>query len=95
VAASYEDFGLTPVEAASYGKPTAALRWGGFLDTTVEGVTGTFFDEPEPALIARAVERLTAESWDPAALVAHAGRFSTQRFLDRMRAVVDEERRAL
>jgi glycosyltransferase involved in cell wall biosynthesis len=95
VAASYEDFGLTPVEAASYGKPTAALRWGGFLDTTVEGVTGTFFDEPEPALIAQAVERLTAESWDPATLVAHAGRFSTERFLDRVRAVVDEERRSL
>ena len=37
VAASYEDFGLTPLEAASFGKPTAALRWGGFLDTTVEG----------------------------------------------------------
>ena len=32
VAASYEDFGLTPVEAAAFGKPTAALRFGGFLD---------------------------------------------------------------
>ena len=40
VAASYEDFGLTPLEAASFGLPTAALRWGGFLDTIVEGVTG-------------------------------------------------------
>mgnify|MGYP003493932589 CR=1 FL=1 len=27
VAASREDFGLTPVEAASFGKPVAALRW--------------------------------------------------------------------
>ena len=60
VAASYEDFGLTPVEAAAFGKPTAALRWGGFLDTTVEGETGVFFDEPEPALIAEAVEQLAA-----------------------------------
>ena len=40
VAASYEDFGLTPVEAAAFGRPTAALRWGGFLDTIVEGETG-------------------------------------------------------
>ena len=48
VAASYEDFGLTPVEAAAFGRPTAALRWGGFLDTIVEGTTGCFFDEPTP-----------------------------------------------
>ena len=32
VAPSYEDFGLTPVEAASFGKPTVALRAGGYLD---------------------------------------------------------------
>ena len=44
VAASYEDFGLTPIEAAAFGRPTAALRWGGFLDTVVEGTTGLFFD---------------------------------------------------
>jgi len=38
---------------------TAALRWGGFLDTIVEGVTGRYFDEPTPGLIAAA---LTASS---------------------------------
>ena len=46
IAASYEDFGLTPLEAASFGKPTAALRWGGFLDTIEEGRTGVYFDQP-------------------------------------------------
>jgi glycosyltransferase involved in cell wall biosynthesis len=46
LAASYEDFGLTPVEAAAYGTPTAALRWGGFLDTIAEGRTGVLFDHP-------------------------------------------------
>ena len=44
VAASHEDFGLTPLEAASFGKPAAVLRWGGFLDTVVEGVSGIFFE---------------------------------------------------
>src|SRR5664279_3270888 len=62
VAASYEDFGLTPVEAAGFGRPTAALRWGGFLDTVVEGSTGLFFDQPEPRLIAEAVDRLAASA---------------------------------
>jgi glycosyltransferase involved in cell wall biosynthesis len=91
VAASYEDFGLTPVEAASFGKPTAALRWGGFLDTIVEGTTGVFFERPEAGPIAEAVARLTSSRWDQAALVAHAARFSSARFHDAILTVVDEE----
>jgi glycosyltransferase involved in cell wall biosynthesis len=94
VAASYEDFGLTPVEAALFGKPTAALRWGGFLDTTVEGTTGVFFDQPDPRLIADAVEQLVATRWSADSLTAHAARFSAGRFTDRIRAVVGEEQQA-
>jgi glycosyltransferase involved in cell wall biosynthesis len=95
VTASYEDFGLTPVEAASFGKPTVALRWGGFLDTVVEGSTGVFFDQPEPQHIAEAILRLAAETWDPALLLAHAEQFSDARFVERMRAIVAEELVAL
>jgi len=95
VAASYEDFGLTPLEAASFGKPTAALRWGGFLDTTVEGVTGVFFDRPESASIAGGIRRLTESEWDEATLSAHADQYSQARFTERIRAVVDEERALL
>jgi glycosyltransferase involved in cell wall biosynthesis len=94
VAASYEDFGLTPVEAASFGRPTAALRWGGFLDTTVDGTTGVFFDEPIPRLIAEAVDRMSTVSWATDTLTTHARQFSRQRFVERMLAVVDEERAA-
>jgi glycosyltransferase involved in cell wall biosynthesis len=95
VAASYEDFGLTPLEAAAFGRPTAALRFGGYLDTTVEGETGVFFDEPEPVRIADAVERLCRSSWDTEAIRAHARRFSAQRFLERMDALIAEERARL
>jgi glycosyltransferase involved in cell wall biosynthesis len=95
VTASHEDFGLTPVEAASFGKPTAALRWGGFLDTMVDGITGVFFDRPDPQLIAAGVEQLAAGRWDGEALRSHAGRYSVERFAARMAEVVDEERRAV
>jgi glycosyltransferase involved in cell wall biosynthesis len=91
VAASYEDFGLTPVEAAGFGKPTAALRWGGYLDTTVEGTTGVFFDQPDPHLIADAVNRLSTSTWSEESLVANAQKYTTQQFVERMRAVVAEE----
>ena len=92
VAASYEDFGLTPVEAATFGAPTAALRWGGFLDTIVEGETGCFFDQPDPAQIAAAVDRLVRGDWSRPVLTGHAARFSPGRFLDSVRAVVDDVR---
>lgn len=91
LAASHEDFGLTPIEAAACGKPTAALRWGGFLDTIVPGTTGVFFDQPDPDYIARAIEELSARSWDPEHLRSHAEGFSTARFVTRLQGVVDEE----
>lgn len=42
LAVSREDFGLTPVEAASYGCPTLAFRHFGYLDSVKEGINGTF-----------------------------------------------------
>lgn len=88
VAPSIEDFGLTPLEAASFGKPTLALRAGGYLDTVVEGLSGIFFEQPTPGDVAGAVRRLTSRTWDPAAIRAHAASFSEERFRERLRALV-------
>lgn len=92
VAASYEDFGLSPLEAASFGKPTAALRDGGYLDTVVDGVTGVFFDTHDADAMAAALEAEATRSWDAAVITAHADTFSEDRFIARIRAVVEEER---
>ncbi len=91
LAASYEDFGLTPIEAASFGKPTAALRWGGYLDSIREETTGLFFDKPYPGPIADAVAEMAVTQWDPAAITDHARRFSKSRFIEAMASVVDRE----
>jgi glycosyltransferase involved in cell wall biosynthesis len=80
VAASYEDFGLTPLEAAAYGKPSAVLRWGGFLDTMVEGTTGVYFDEPEPKAIRRAIDKLELASWDAEVIRDHEAQFEEPEF---------------
>lgn len=90
VSASLEDFGLTPLEAAAHGTPSVLLRWGGFLDTLVEGRTGLFFDEPTPAAVARAVREASARRWDEQAIRAHGEAFGEQAFIDRLRALVDE-----
>jgi glycosyltransferase involved in cell wall biosynthesis len=91
VATSYEDFGLTPIEAAAFGKPTAALRFGGYLDTVREGETGVFFERPDPAEIAAGLSTLLAETWDAAEIRGHAASFSEARFIERMREVAEEE----
>lgn len=90
VAAAYEDFGLTPVEAMAFGKPVLALRAGGYLDTVVDGVTGLFFEEPAPTAIAGAIERLELASFDPEAIRRHAQKFSFERFAAGLRKIVDE-----
>jgi glycosyltransferase involved in cell wall biosynthesis len=90
VAASHEDFGLTPLEGNRFRKPAVVLRSGGFLDTVVEGVNGTFFDEPAPAPIAEALRRSALERWSSVGIANHAERFSEDRFEERLTAVVGE-----
>jgi glycosyltransferase involved in cell wall biosynthesis len=91
VAASFEDYGLTPLEAASFGRPAVVLRAGGFLDTVEEGSTGLFFDRPDAAAVGGAVRACALREWNPRTLRAHAERFSEQRFAERLREVVAEE----
>lgn len=91
IAASYEDYGLTPLEGAALGRPAAVLRWGGFVETVLEGETGVFFDRPEPVLIRQAVKQIVHRRWDRKTLESHAGRFSEERFVARLREVVSEE----
>lgn len=93
VSASYEDFGLTPLEAAAVGRPAVVLRSGGFRDTVVEDVTGVFFDAPRPEQIATAIRGLAAAGLRAEDIVGHGERFCEQRFIARLRQVVLEESR--
>lgn len=90
IAASYEDFGLTPIEAAVSGRPSVVLRWGGFLDTVIEGTTGMFFDRPAADSIADALDRFESCEFDPDKLRAHAERFTEQRYAESLYAAVNE-----
>lgn len=90
VAASYEDYGLTPIEAGYHGKPSAVLRWGGFLDTVEEDVSGVYFDAPEPESIRDAVDVLERTTWEPLKIQAHVEQFSEERFAAELIAAVTE-----
>ena len=87
VAASHEDFGLTPLEGATFGKPAVALRWGGYLETVVEGETGIFFESATAEAVAGAVREARGASFRPEVIRAQAARFGEDRFIERIRAI--------
>jgi glycosyltransferase involved in cell wall biosynthesis len=91
VAASYEDYGLTPLEGAAFAKPSAVLRWGGFLDTVRADRTGVFFDQPDAGSVAEAIKELLARSWNDEQILAHAATFDEQHFVERLQRIVAEE----
>lgn len=80
--AGVDDFGLSPVEAMSFGVPVLALRQGGALETVIEGKTGEFFDAATPEVIADGVRRLleNEKKYDKNFIVDRAEEFSKERF---------------
>jgi glycosyltransferase involved in cell wall biosynthesis len=88
VAPSIEDYGLTPIEAGAFGRPTLALRGGGYLDTVLEGVSGRFFDTPTAEAIRDAVTGNRDRAWDADAIRRHVEQFSERHFAERLRAEV-------
>jgi glycosyltransferase involved in cell wall biosynthesis len=91
VSASYEDFGLTPLEAAVFGKPAVVHAWGGFLDTVVEDLNGLFFYQPEPRLIAKGIQTATMRDWNSRTIQTYAKAFDEEHFGQRLRSIVMEE----
>jgi glycosyltransferase involved in cell wall biosynthesis len=84
-----EDFGITPLEAMSAGRPVIAYAAGGALDTVIDGMTGRFFHEQSAAALAVAVAAARADTYDAQTIRRHAERFGREAFLTRMRAFID------
>jgi glycosyltransferase involved in cell wall biosynthesis len=87
-----EDFGLVPLEAAAAGRPTIAYAAGGALETIVAGETGAFFTRPDPCELAAVLRAFDPAAYDPAKLRAHAEAFRPERFIARLREIVDRTR---
>jgi glycosyltransferase involved in cell wall biosynthesis len=92
VFAADEDFGIVPVEAMSAGRPVIAYDAGGARETIVPGKTGILFREQTAEALAEAVLQFEREeeSFDPAAIAAHAAHFAKDRFKERISAAIGQ-----
>lgn len=54
----YDSFGMGFIEAACFGLPSVALRWGPIPEVVGDGRTGLLVDDPDPAALGAALDRL-------------------------------------
>jgi len=85
-----EDFGITPVESMSAGRPVIAYGAGGALETVVEGETGIFFQNQDWVDLYMAVLRCEKMSWDAEKISDHARQFSQANFAESIKEFVAE-----
>ncbi len=85
-----EDLGLVPIEAAAAGRPTVAYRGGGARETVIEGETGAFFDDPSAESLAAVLRSFDPRPYNAQRLREHAETFAPVRFIERLRAIVEQ-----
>jgi glycosyltransferase involved in cell wall biosynthesis len=73
-----EDFGLTPLEAMSCGKPVIALNIGGASETVIDGQTGMLVNDV--VSLSDAIVNFSASRFDSHFIVSHAQNFSQKTF---------------
>lgn len=82
-----EDFGITPVEALSAGKPVIAYMKGGALETLNSSTAKFFYPQTSQAL-KQAVKNFDQAVYNPITLKKQAEKFSKQRFQNEIRRFV-------
>src|SRR3954467_834093 len=90
VVTAVEEFGIAAVEALAAGRPVIALGEGGVRESVQPGVTGAFYERPDPQSLAEAVLAFDPLAVDPAVCRAAAERFGVRRFQMRLAAIVAE-----
>lgn len=89
--AEQEDFGIIPVEAASFGKPVIALRSGGIKESVIEGKTGLFINKLKVEELVKTIKSLKVEEFAYNDFINQAEKFSKARFKKEILRFVEEK----
>jgi glycosyltransferase involved in cell wall biosynthesis len=90
VFASFEDFGITPIEAMATGTPVIAYEAGGALDYVVPGKTGAFFPTQTVASLKQALQEFDPSKYSQNDIKTAAERYSIQNFHRSMQVFLDK-----
>ncbi|HUS25924.1 MAG TPA: glycosyltransferase [Nevskiaceae bacterium] len=88
--ASFDDFGVVPVEALAAGTPVIAYRAGGAFDYIQEGKTGLFFDKQTPNSLAKILRSFPGHNFDHQAIREYASQYSPQHFKQAVQILMSE-----
>lgn len=86
-----EDFGITAIEAMASGRPVIAYAAGGALETVIPGKTGELFSDQNWETLADVIVRFRPEQYDPDFIRAHALKFDTVAFKQRIKDYIEQE----
>jgi len=89
-AAEDEDFGITPIEAASVGTPVIAFASGGVLESVIDGKTGILYRLNDIYHLSKAVKDFEKTKFDTDEILKHAQKFSKERFKKEIREFVED-----
>ncbi len=85
-----EDYGLTPLEAQSCGRPVIAYYKGGITETVISGKTGIFFKNQTVKSLSLALKKFNPKSFTSEVCVANAKKFSRQNFMLNFKHTIDK-----
>lgn len=80
ISPAWEDFGLSCIEAQSFGKPVIAYGRGGALETVVSLKTGLFFDKQETRSLIEAIKLFQKSSFNSLDCKKNAEKFNKEEF---------------
>ncbi|MFA6547839.1 MAG: glycosyltransferase [Candidatus Magasanikbacteria bacterium] len=85
-----EDFGITPIEAMSAGRPVIAYGYGGATETIIPNETGVFFYEQTWESLLNSILNFDPYHWDSEKIRLHTQKFSCDKFKNNIQSFTND-----